>query len=413
MAAAAAGTIGSALSSVLRGLGASAARAGAVGKATDSGFKATNEVAFAEQGIKSIMGTIGHLGSTALAAVNPLSAVAPVLAGISGAVGKIAGAGSPLTPLNESFAVLIGSVKGAIEHVSGLGKALSEFVQYANPAHVQVFEFAFRDLMASFGYVFIPALQFATAATRGFADVVYRLAGPFQKLFSAFFDPLSAAIPPLVNAITPVLDVIGSMVDIFADLLRPAMEMLVPIMENLALGLASVTAVVGAPAIVTALTAVLTVLVGTLVTITIVCGPVIAALAAVGWAFKKTFGFIMDALGLTGRAAGGSVNAAVTNAKTGGVESFAEEHWKNAFMSGNGPTVAEEQKNILNDILKLLREWYDSIPSKKEVAAGAETGAKWAAAAVIPGGLPALLLARELEGSRLDPRGGWLDPRTW
>ncbi len=362
MAAAGIGAFGTAIAGLLGKLGASPARAAAIGGGADKGARAISEIAFVKQGLEGLAGTLKSLGGTALSLI------------------------SPLTPLNAAFSALTGVIESVVEHVTGLGKALSQFVQYANPAVVQVFEFAFRDLMASFGHAFIPMLQFATATTRGLADVVYKLAPAFIKLTDAVFTPLAKMVPQLVDALEPLLNGLSQlMIELgaFGPVIADVVRNLAPVAVNAALSALVVT--LGAVA-------------GAAVTLGVVFGPLIAAFAGLGYLARKLLGELglLNGSGVSGR----SVGAAVTNVKTGSVEAFAEEHWKNAFMSGNGPRPEEQTVSILDKIYTLLQEKL----GKAERAAGdvAEAGG----VALGASGLnPALILpAAGLAAAReLDP----------
>ncbi len=113
---------------------------------------------------------------------------------------------------------IVGALKGMRDSMTALGSSVAEFVQLASPVHVQRFKIAADDLTASIGKILIPVMEFATKLTRRFADVIFTLSGPLQKLMGAFFKPLGAIIDALVTVSSPLINLLAMLIDAFAEL---------------------------------------------------------------------------------------------------------------------------------------------------------------------------------------------------
>ncbi len=109
-------------------------------------------------------------------------------------------------------------------------------------------------------------------------------------------------------------------------------------------------------------------------------------------------------------ASGGSVGAAVTNVKLSSTEAFAEEHWKNAFMSGNAPRPEEATVGWLEKIFNLLDNWKKTATETADTTGeAAGVGLRAAAGDPIGAGIEA---ARGID-PWLTRERFWIDPRTW
>lgn len=125
--------------------------------------------------------------------------------------------------LNAPALLVTGTLGKFQNSITAVGNAASQFTQLANPALTQRFRFAADDLTASIGRALIPVLKAATTITRGFADVVFALSGPIQRLGNAF-EPLVNLVPRFTNALGPIVSGVNTFTRGVADALRPINE---------------------------------------------------------------------------------------------------------------------------------------------------------------------------------------------
>ncbi len=323
------------LMQVLGKMGGTGAGAGEGGTLT----KRLNDAGGTIYSVQAIAGAVKGLGSAFLGAINPLNVFQKGLSAVSGVATSVASVLSPLSYVNAAFETMTGLMASSVQHVTAFGRALKPFTDAANPAVGKFFEAAETDLVASFGRALLPAMGAATAVTRAFADVIFRLSGPTQQLMRAFFDPLAAMLPKIVTAMTPMLDNVGDFISLMAELAGPVMS-----------GVASV---------------------------------VLEVANAFGYLDRK-LREVLVYLGLAtprgGSAAGGSLGAGATNVKFGSVEDFFRDAMKAAFSLGSGSTVSEDTTLLrsielsLNELPgQLAKEIAKLLPGSETAADAAET----------------------------------------
>lgn len=137
-----------------------------------------------------------------------------VAAGIGktlGAVGKAAGmaAGAIAT----GGAALVASITAPIDIFKSLTDMIMGFVEAANPAAVEMFNLAMKDLSALIGKQLVPILQVATEIVKKFGSMlseldVSELIGSFVEIFAAFADifiEINRALNPVKQILINVL----------------------------------------------------------------------------------------------------------------------------------------------------------------------------------------------------------------
>lgn len=347
---AAIGSAGRGIGAALSGSGTLAEKAAVIGKNLESGLKPVvdgmNRVNNLAGGLGKVVGAIGDagkvIGQLPLAPLKLMTAQVQMLGNIAGEV-----AATPIKMLSQAMLALqapvlivADSLKGFVGAVGAMGSAVSDFVKLANPIYVVKFNMAMEDLTASIGKILTPVLEASTAIVRAFADVIFKLSDPLQRVMSAFFDPLTKVLPSLVDAMSPFIEIFTELANVFATVMKPIMEAMIPIVVNVATAIASITAAVSLPLLIT----LFTVAASAVVTLVAVFGPFIAILAAVGWAIKKLFFLVTDALGLGGtKASGGSVGAAVRPATIGSVEDYGKKAQQAAFSLGTAASTPESR----------------------------------------------------------------------
>lgn len=217
----------------------------------------------------------------------------------------------------------VDAIRGFRNSITAIGNSISEFVQLASPVEVQKFKLASDDLTASIGKALVPVMRFATALTRGFADVLFRLSGPFERIMAKFFDPLTEAIPKLVNAAEPLIDLFGLLAEVFT----------------------------GMPGIIN------------------------FTVSAV-----SMFASMLESFGLTkGGLSGSSVGAAVRPAQIGSIEDYGRRAQQAAFSLGTGADPARDSANSLRDIYNWLtgiESYIKNLPANIGTALGEAIVAK-------------------------------------
>ncbi len=304
---------------------------GAVGKfITDIGALSLN-LQFAIQGISSLSKAIISLPAA------PINAFAT-------AVGA----------MQAPVVAVVDSLKSFVSAVGAVGSAISEFVKLSNPVYVQKFNMAMEDLMASIGKILTPILITSTAFVRAFADVIFKLSDPLQKLVAAFFDPLTEILPVIVNFMAPFVELFAEFAKIMAQVLAPIMKVLVPLFAAIALGLAAFLALGAAPTIIGAIVLAIGAFVSVVVSLAIAFAPLIILFGAIGYAIYKLTMYVAKFLGITG-IAGGSTGAAVRPASFGSVEDYGKKAQQAAFSLGTASgDVAVESR----DYLKMIAEYF-------------------------------------------------------
>lgn len=316
--------------------------------------KLTAPMRAADQGLDKITGVLGK-ASTAAAdfATKPLQMVDKGFKLVTDGVSKagtvvVDYATKPLDLLTKGLNAInapvlkaVGTLTAFRDAVTAVGNALAQFTQLANPAITQRFRFASDDLTASIGRALLPAMQFATKATRAFADVVFTLSGPFQRLGSAVFKPLGEAADAVLAALSPVVRMFGRLVDLGAALLRPFTALGAALLKFSALGTEGALA---------GMEAVFTPMIEGLTAVAIVLGKGADAFGRmVDGAIKRIRAF----LGLPKSIADASAGAAVRNVGLTSVESYQNKAITSAFGLGTASTEERTAKGV-EDMVKIL-----------------------------------------------------------
>lgn len=287
---------------------------------------------------------LGALGSAAGAAASGASAAG--YAATAADLTKLAGglntaakgaqvATGGLSSLSRGLSGLTSPLSGAIgilgqfrDGITSLGNSVAGFVEKANPAFVKQFQFAADDLTASIGKALIPVMEYATQFTRAFADVLFALAGPVQRLIRAGLEPLTKLLPTLTNAFAPVVSVLGTVIDYVAAFLRPLAGLGAAFTKLALLPLELVG---------TAFAKALELLVAPLTVAGRLLGDMVDALNRF---IDRGIAQVRRLLGVPG-IAGGSVGASARQAQVGSVESFQTKALTAAF--GMGTASADER----------------------------------------------------------------------
>lgn len=151
----------------------------------------------------------------------------------------------PLAPVNAMIGAfdklqapalaVVGVLGKARDSMTAFGRSLAEFVQLVSPVHVERFMLAADDLTASIGKALLPAMEFATKLTRRFADVMYTMSGPLQRLMKAFFDPLEAVVDRLATVAGHLLQVLNPLIEVFALVVEGVGKLVIGLMKFLGL----------------------------------------------------------------------------------------------------------------------------------------------------------------------------------
>jgi phage-related protein len=136
-----------------------------------------------------------------------------------------------LAKLKEQFSDPLGRVGEVLKGITGtferLGAVLTPFVQAINPAAVQAFSMAMRDLTAVVGSAVAPALQATTAAVRQFGGWFLTAFNSMRPLFDKLAGVVSQVLTVLtefvassVRAFGPVRDSLGPVITALGAILR-------------------------------------------------------------------------------------------------------------------------------------------------------------------------------------------------
>lgn len=232
---------------------------------------------------------------------------------------------------------VVGALKEFRNAIGALGGAMSEFVRLASPVHVQLFNLAMDDLTASIGKALMPALEAATGFVRMFADVIFKLAAPLQRLIAAFAGPLNNVFKSLANvggtivaALTPVIDAVTAFV-------RPFMKLGEALFKIVAFG---------AELAITGLAKALDLLMAPLA----VVGKLLEDFADSILKFvNNSIGFIRRLFGMR-ETAGTSVGAAVRPAQFTSIEEYGKRAQQAAFSLGTASSPEERTADFASKL---------------------------------------------------------------
>lgn len=323
----------------------------------------------------------GAAGASAAGAASTATAMSRLATGLSSAAGVAKVAENGIANLTRGIGGLSSPVSGAVgvissfrEAVTSLGNQIAPFVEKANPAYLKRFQAAADDLSASIGRILIPIMEFATATTRGFADVIFDLGGPLADLVRQGFAPLTELIPSLTNAFAAMLRPLRPLIDLVGQQVR--------LLVNLGVTFARLQAV-GLEAVFSAMAVVVE---AALMPLNLMVRFLADAAVALNSFVERGIAAMRRLLGIRD-VAGSSVGASARNAQTGSVEGFQQKAMTAAF--GLGTASAEERTATLTDAIytwlrdklpplmmevagKIAREVANAIP-------GAETARRTAA----------------------------------
>ena len=226
------------------------------------------------------------------------------------ATAPITGFTAALTAVQAPALAVTGALHGMKSTVTALGDSVAGFVKSVSPAHVERFNYAVEDMTASIGRALLPVMEFATAMTRKFGDVLFTVSGKLQNVFATLSGPMTRVMDALFNPLVSVLESI-------IMLATPAVEALAAMVD----GWAVVFKVMGD---------------GTT-----------ALLRAVGLAS----GTMMSSVGAAVRAAG-----------VGSVEDYGRRAQVAAFRLGTGAEPAERSANMLEQIRDMLNGFFNGLP---------------------------------------------------
>lgn len=180
--------------------------------------------------IPAVLGALGRVAAVggrvasaagAEAAGSKLVQLAGNITQVSFAAQAATGAASKLVlallPVTSHIQILVGGLNLFKDVVTSIGASVADFVKLASPIHVQQFQLAVEDFTASIGKVLIPVLEFGTRIVRFFADVIFALSDPLQRLVSAFMKPVIALLDNLTKGIEPLIPIIGKIINSMAS----------------------------------------------------------------------------------------------------------------------------------------------------------------------------------------------------
>lgn len=300
---------------------------GALGESKAAqGLSNAGNIAFS---VQSIASGLKMIGTAAVEAMNPISLFTKAMG------------------LVQAPALAVVKSLGAFrDTVTALGNSVSEFVRLASPVHVQRFTLAAEDLTASIGKFLIPVLEFATKMTRSFADVIFVLSGPLQKLVNSVMKPLISLFDTFINTVSPLVRLLGTLWDTIAGFLNPIGTLIAALGKLIAMPLA-----VGFQALEMALTPLLQIL------------QVAAMLLG---DFADAVSRFVDRMtgGLFGSSIRDrSVGAAVRPAQIGSVEDYGRRAQQAAFSLGTGATPEERTANVVQKLYDKCVEFFGKVPA--------------------------------------------------
>lgn len=321
-----------------------------------------------------------------------LGPVASAVAGVAARVGKaftgtvdlLAGAFGSLTGVFGALAGKLGDVVGA---VVGVGEQMARFVQLADPGVFILFQRAVMDLMATIGQGLSPILELVTGSVRAVADVFAALA-PVGKLVADALRPVFTAAQEVIRRFGASLARLMPAVEALARVWAEVQLAIMPVVELIADVFAAVLRGLGA-------------------VIQTVAPYVVAFTRVVGELVKALVDWVSDLLGLPKFdpvKTDGSVGAAVTQTRIGGVGDIGRQAYTSAFMMGPVEKADEQTaRNTaqllarVNEIAEILRNPGRSARQGTVAATGADNPTTVAGKAA--------LVARSL-----DPLGvvGWI-----
>lgn len=144
-------------------------------------------------GMQLLSDTLGDLNGQLGPVDAGLNLMGKGLSGVATILGNLPGVGIVLGPLAEQFAVLPGIFQGLLG-------TLTQFAGVANPATLDRFNYAVKDVQAVIGRAFVPALDVMRDGVRLFGDVlanilpdtleVSQVFESFRKEFNVFGDQI-------------------------------------------------------------------------------------------------------------------------------------------------------------------------------------------------------------------------------
>ena len=144
----------------------------------------------------------------------------------------------------------IGAIAGVGGFVGGLiGGALGAFGAALNPGAAEQLGLAFRDLSATIGVAFEPAMRVVTAGFRQVAAAVLPLFVKLQPIFTQFVDLFTRLLVPIIRIVAKLFEVleaplkiIVSMLDGFVDVITYLSSVVVAFVDMLREFVSNITA---------------------------------------------------------------------------------------------------------------------------------------------------------------------------
>lgn len=166
------------------------------------------------------------VGAVAGAAENAALGGGVARGAMGGAGAGAAAGGAVAAGVLLSLEALSTAITGSIQAFTGLSKAVMGMVGAYNPAMLELFNMAMKDLMAVFGSGLQPILQAFTNVVRYAADallpIIQKLAPVFEQLSVAvvsFFGPIVDAIAQVMNEAMPSFMELANIVSELATIL--------------------------------------------------------------------------------------------------------------------------------------------------------------------------------------------------
>lgn len=290
-----------------------------------------NKVAATAFNVQAIAGALGSLGQLAQFAV-------PGLAHLNVGIRVFT------TGLNLVQAPIVGIVSalsGFRDAVGATGTAVSEFVKFASPGHVQLFNIAMEDLTATIGKMLIPVLEMSTKFVRLFADVLWNLSDPVKIFIKQGLEPLDGVFKGLMNALDPLVRLLTMQMKVSMAMLSPVLKMLGAIQELSHTGLEAAFKLLG-----DMLEAVAPVVMFMASVLDVLLGSITNFIRGITQTVRGLFGLRES------RMAGSSVGAAVRPAQITSVEEYGRKAQQAAFSLGTAATpeatTAEYMEKLYN-----------------------------------------------------------------
>ena len=173
------------------------------------------------------------LGAVAGAAGNAVTGGGVARGAMGGAGAGASAGGAVAAGLMMSLEGLSAVVTGSMQAFTGLSKAVMGMVGAYNPAMLEMFNMAMKDLMAVFGSGLQPILQAFTNVVRYAADallpVIQNLAPVFEQLSVAvvsFLGPIVDAFAQVLSDSLPAFESMAAMITEIATALGEALAMI-------------------------------------------------------------------------------------------------------------------------------------------------------------------------------------------